>query len=51
METIETLALRLGIEVPRPLTDREARFVIDDLVYRERKQRRFSSFDAEVQDR
>jgi hypothetical protein len=38
--SIEAVAASLGIPVPRPATQAEARFVLDDLYDRERKARR-----------
>jgi hypothetical protein len=37
---IEDLAQRLGIDVPEPTTEAEAKFALDDLRWKERKARR-----------
>jgi hypothetical protein len=53
LNVIERLSRELGIEPPRPHGEREASYVIDDLVHRERKARRLRqrtlSFNAAVQ--
>ena len=52
METIREFSRKLDMAVPIPKSDQDARFVIDDLIRLERKQRRrLSSFNPEVQAR
>ena len=52
METIREFSRKLDMAVPAPKSEQDARYVIDDLIRLERKQRRrLSSFKAEVQDR
>lgn len=40
LEIIRSLSAQLGIDAPKPDTEAEARFVVDDLISRERRRRR-----------